>query len=120
MLLDVLEVLFQVFGDRRVVPQHGQHIDKAKHLNFDGFVFHRPIHQAIFPPASVKNGRRAMSQPPKQLFPDFSCSLLNPVFNTNTFGHGISGIPLSGGFWMLRTKWEGRQKFWRQTAPKRT
>ena len=38
-----------------------------------------------------------MSQPAKQIFPDFSRSLLNTVFNAYTFGHRKTGIPPSGG-----------------------
>jgi hypothetical protein len=94
---DVLEVFFQVFGYRVVVAQHRQHVDEAEHLDFDGFVVHRPVHQAIFPPTTMEDGRRAMIQPSKQVFADFSRSLFNSVFDANTFGHGVTEIPLNRG-----------------------
>ena len=77
LVADVFEVLVQMPRDRNMVLQHRQDIDEAEHLNFDRFITHRPRHQPVFPPATVKDRRRPMLKPSKQLATD----LLSPFFD---------------------------------------
>lgn len=52
---NVFEVLIQMPRNGIVVFEHRQHIDKPEHLHLDGFVAHRPRHEPIFPPPTMKD-----------------------------------------------------------------
>jgi hypothetical protein len=67
----VLKILFQMPGNGNVIPEHREYVYKPKHLELDRRIIHGPVHEAVFPPAGLKNRGRAGSSSGKKVRADF-------------------------------------------------